>query len=104
MFKLLFYRLFGMVMYIYLLTLGMITQKYSQKQKYTISKNLNFKKFFRGGQTHLDKKNLPNFQVHGLETLKGLNPAYCTCTFSDRISQTQQQFLRQLVLTEVPNK
>ena len=27
----------------------MITQKYSQKQKYTISKNL-------GGQTHLDKK------------------------------------------------
>ena len=61
-----------MVMYIYLLTLGMITQKYSQKQKYTISKNkvVFFKKFFRGGQTHLDKKNLPNFQVHGLEPLK----------------------------------
>ena len=51
MFKLLFYRLFGMVMYIYLhlLTLGMITQKYSQMQKYAILKNLNFKKFFREG-------------------------------------------------------
>ena len=49
MFKLLLvYRLFGMVMYICLLTVGMITQKYSQKQKYTISKNLNFKTFFRG--------------------------------------------------------
>ena len=49
MFKLLFTEIvWNGNVHICLLTLGMITQKYSQKQKYTISKNLNFKTFFRG--------------------------------------------------------
>ena len=46
--------------------------KCSQKQKYTIIfKELKFYFFLGGGggKTHLNKKNVPNFQVHGLELL-----------------------------------
>ena len=53
---------------------------HSQKQNYTISKNLNFKMFSRGGQTHLDKKISLIFRSMGwnLWTIQQINRYYMT--------------------------